>query len=114
MFKSDLEEFNFIDASDLSSTGEDIITVINEEHFREYQKSHSVPERNISVNEAWNSVSAPAQISNCYVGCSSDELSSVCSGDMHLYIFLKSVAKKNDNYLTVSENVKLNVYCRVR
>ncbi|XP_053694272.1 uncharacterized protein LOC128742086 [Sabethes cyaneus] len=77
---SDLEEFGFIDSSDLSSTGEDIITVISEENYREFQKNHSIPQRNNSVNEVWNGISAPAQIANYYVGCSSDELSSVCSG----------------------------------
>ncbi|XP_055549403.1 uncharacterized protein LOC129732498 [Wyeomyia smithii] len=77
---SELEEFSFIDSSDFSSTGEDITVVISEENNREYQKYHSIPKRNISVNEVWNSISAPAQITNYYVGCSSDELSSVCNG----------------------------------
>ncbi|XP_058821549.1 uncharacterized protein LOC131683523 [Topomyia yanbarensis] len=75
------EEFSFIDSSDISSTGEDVITVINEEDYREYQKFYSMPKSGSAlVNDSCQSGGVSTQIPECYGACSSDELSSVCSG----------------------------------
>ncbi|XP_058455844.1 uncharacterized protein LOC131433085 [Malaya genurostris] len=79
--KTESGEISFIDSSDLSSTGEDVITVITEDEYREYQKFHSLPHNgNALVNDSCQSDGVSTQISECFGVSSSDELSSVCSG----------------------------------
>ncbi|EDS34164.1 conserved hypothetical protein [Culex quinquefasciatus] len=73
-----LEDFIFIDSSDISTTSEDIITVINEEDYHDFHKFPSVPKIECAlVENLYQSVCDSRRIPN---SCSSDELSSVCSG----------------------------------
>ncbi|XP_055604092.1 uncharacterized protein LOC129752331 [Uranotaenia lowii] len=74
---AEIEDFSFIDSSDISSTGDDIITVINEEDYHEYQNFPPIP---INHNNPSKENSHP---SGCVAADNHQKKipTSVCDGD---------------------------------
>ncbi|XP_055643721.1 uncharacterized protein LOC129779951 [Toxorhynchites rutilus septentrionalis] len=80
---SPLDDFNFIDSSDISSTGDDTIAVVN---AKEFQGPHKIPNfipknDEALVNSSCQSECKCIKIPNSYGACSSSgELNNTCSG----------------------------------